>query len=215
MGILDLPIIGSVLSTGGEIYSAQQNKAEAERNRQFQERMSSTAVQRSVEDYKAAGLNPALAYDRSASSPGGAQANIGNPLRDVVSNATTIANARQGLELARQQNEADLRVKNAQAAQLTAAATRESQTASNLFFQQARDNQLWNFAQALQPHELRTKQAGAIMAELQNQMTRLQLPGAQNQAAMEEMFKKVGGSTGLSGARSFLTLMKTLFGNTR
>lgn len=80
----------------------------------FSERMANTSVQRSVADYRAAGLNPALAYERSASSPqgvtaGGSSAHVDNVLRDapnVVSNALAIKQMKATLDLTRQQGEA-------------------------------------------------------------------------------------------------------------
>ena len=53
------------------------NSAEALKDREFQERMSSTSYQRAVEDMKKAGLNPILAYaNGGASTPGGSGATI-------------------------------------------------------------------------------------------------------------------------------------------
>lgn len=85
-------IIGALGSKEKQDFSASQ----AERQEQFQERMSSTAHQREVQDLEAAGLNPMLSlpnYGRGASTPEGARAegeNVGQAGMQSAAQAASI-----------------------------------------------------------------------------------------------------------------------------
>lgn len=64
------------------------NSAEALANREWQERMSSTAYQRAVEDMKKAGLNPILAFSNGgASTPGGSAGTISGASMGLASSS--------------------------------------------------------------------------------------------------------------------------------
>lgn len=92
-------IIGGALGGIGSIVSGLFGQSSANRQMDFQERMSSTAHQREVKDLRAAGLNPMLsAAHGGASAPGGASAQMPNPGEDP--GAGVSASARMmGIEL--------------------------------------------------------------------------------------------------------------------
>ena len=87
-------LIGGGVSAKGQREANASNERIAKENRAFQERMSSTAVQRSAKDFSAAGLNRILAMGSPASSPGGSTAIMQNPraaMGEGIQSATATA----------------------------------------------------------------------------------------------------------------------------
>lgn len=80
---------------GSSIAQGEYNKAEAQRNRDWQEYMSNTAMQRAVKDYEAAGLSPAMMFagggGNSASTPSGSTAQISKPDFGIASVMNAVA----------------------------------------------------------------------------------------------------------------------------
>jgi len=215
-----LPWITAGASIAGDIYSSQQNKKEAEKNRQFQEDMSSTAAQRAVADYKAAGLNPALAYGKTESTPGGAQANIGNPLSGGIANGQQARALQQQLEIARQQSNLDAATKIGQMALTNAQTEKIVSEKQQIDFGVATQAEMfgWNkkrfereggryqneqerfgWDRMVQPYELRQEIANTRLREIG-------IAPAERAAKLDSFLGPVGGAGGLelifSGARA-------------
>lgn len=203
MGAAIIPLIAGVLSAGGALATNAANKKMAREQMAFQERMSNTAAQRSVEDYTKAGLNPGLAYERTASSPSGASATMEDALTKGISSAQ---GARMMMQQLRNQT-----IQAESAVALQAAQQETARTQAGLTRQQEISEVInRNFGISQQPSDARIKQAQALMFENQAAMEGYRIPGQRNTANYES---KIGNLTGITGtARTLSEIIKSLGG---
>lgn len=95
--------ISGVTSALGQKSANDANIKIAREQMAFQKEMSDTTVQRRMSDLEAAGINPILAGEMSASSPAGASATMQNVAGTGISSARSSATATKQFQLVEQQ----------------------------------------------------------------------------------------------------------------
>lgn len=193
-------LIGGAVSYLGGRSANKEGKKEAQRNRDFQERMSSTAHQRQVSDLRAAGLNPALAYGQGgASTPSGAVATFKDSATPAINSALQARRQTAELELIKTQTEAaqaqakktnfegeSARVKAERDADEWGYLSRQSSmdVGGQTILQPAKINDLYEA-------QFRRSLSEARSVELSNILKQLQQPGAEAEASVMRSIGKL------------------------
>lgn len=201
-------VLSGVASFFGARGANKANRQEAQKNRDFQERMRNTEWQAGVADMQAAGINPAVAYSRGgASAPSG---NVAAPAIDSVGagvSSAMAANAqRKGIELMTQQVEGQ-KAANIKAFAEGAVATREAHMQAQkygYYFDLATGRPKPALQQLLDA-EFNSSQANSARSVSDAQLAAFSVPERQ---AIAKLFETVG--SGGKGMQIMLPLLMTL-----
>lgn len=209
-------LIAGAAALGGSIWSAQSAKDEAKKNRDFQERMSSTSHQREVKDLVAAGIHPVAATRMGgASTPGGATAQVpdmGEAAGKAVGTGLAVRAAQAQVELLKAQanrEDAQAGLARTQAADMQSTATgryallSSQLDVSQLDARQRREMLPAVLAKAQQEVQLTANSARAAKARAL--LDEFAASGAANVAAFEQQVGQAG-----PWAKALFNLLKAL-----
>jgi hypothetical protein len=186
------PIVGGLLGMQGARDQNQSSAKEAQKNRDFQERMSNTQHQRQVTDLRAAGLNPILSANSGAGTPSGSTAQVVNEMEPAISTAKQAAMIKNQLE----QQKENIKL--------------TKQQENTTYFQGMKNAVDANLGREMIKNARRTNDQIHAQTKFIQQNTYLQKllePGAENEAWMNEQLQDMA-----PGTRSGLTILKDLIG---